>query len=239
MSFADSLDILYEDNHCLALNKPAGWPTTHFDGTDETVDRLVKAYLKEKHNKPGNVFLGVVHRLDKPTSGVLLFARTSKAASRLSAQFREGGIEKTYWAVIEPSGGRQPSVFHQDSGSLEDWLKKNDAIARVEVVPPETYESQFARLLFTVKARHEGLTWLELRPHTGRKHQIRVQLASRGSPIYGDAKYGSPHTFGRAIALHARSLTFLHPVSKEPISLTADLPSPWKGRFAHLLRERS
>src|SRR6185312_17434141 len=99
MSFADSLDILYEDNHCLALNKPAGWPTTHFDGTEETVDRLVKAYLKEKHGKPGNVFLGVVQRLDKPTSGVLLFARTSKAAARLSEQFREGAVEKTYWAV--------------------------------------------------------------------------------------------------------------------------------------------
>jgi 23S rRNA pseudouridine1911/1915/1917 synthase len=231
MSFADSLDILYEDNHCLALNKPAGWPTTHFDGTDETVDRLAKAYLKEKHNKPGNVFLGVVHRLDKPVSGVLLFARTSKAAARLSEQFREGAIEKAYWAVVE--NWRSP-----DTGAFEDWLKKNDALARVEVVPPETYESQFARLLYTVKARHDGLTWLELRPHTGRKHQLRVQLASRGHPIYGDAKYGSPHPFGPAIALHARSLTFLHPVSKEPITLTAEVPKPWRGRFAHLMRDR-
>ena len=233
MSFADSLDILYEDNHCLALNKPAGWPTTHFDGTDETVDRLAKAYLKEKHNKPGNVFLGVVHRLDKPVSGVLLFARTSKAAARLSEQFREGAIEKAYWAVVE--NWRSP-----DTGAFEDWLKKNDALARVEVVPPETYESLFARLLYTVKARHDGLTWLELRPHTGRKHQLRVQLASRGHPIYGDAKYGSPHPFGPAIALHARSLTFLHPVSKEPITLTAEVPKPWRAsrRFAHLMRDR-
>src|SRR5581483_2764589 len=111
MSFADSLDILYEDNHCLALNKPAGWPTTHYDGTVETVDRLAKAYLKEKYQKPGNVFLGVVHRLDKPVSGVLLFARTSKAAARLSELFREGAVEKTYWAVVEDSpasGGRKP-----------------------------------------------------------------------------------------------------------------------------------
>src|SRR5262245_49094405 len=110
MSFGDSLDILYEDNHCLALNKPAGWPTTHYDGSEETVDRLVKAYLKEKYQKPGNVFLGVVHRLDKPVSGVLLFARTSKAAARLSEQFREGAVEKTYWAVVETpsSPGRQP-----------------------------------------------------------------------------------------------------------------------------------
>ena len=238
MSLADSLDILFEDNHCLALNKPAGWPTTHFDGTEETVDRLAKSYLKEKHNKPGNVFLGVVHRLDKPTSGVLLFARTSKSASRLSEQFREGAIEKVYWAVVEASGRRQPAVPWEvaDTGSLEDWLKKNDATARVEVVAPETYESQFARLLFTVKARHDDLTLLELRPHTGRKHQLRVQLSSRGGPIYGDAKYGSPHLFGPAIALHARSLTFLHPVTKEPITLTAELPKPWKGRFAYLLK---
>ena len=228
MSFADSLDILFEDNHCLALNKPAGWPTTHFDGTEETVDRLAKAYLKEKHGKPGNVFLGVVHRLDKPTSGVLLFARTSKAAARLSEQFREGAIEKTYWAVVDGKIA--------DTGSLEDWLRKNDAMARVEVVPPESPDSQFARLLFTVKARHNGLTWLDLRPHTGRKHQLRVQLSSRGCPIYGDAKYGSPHTLGPGIALHARSLTFLHPITKEPITLTAELPKYWRGRFAYLLQ---
>src|SRR3954468_23149276 len=130
MSFADSLDILFEDNHCLALNKPAGWPTTHFDGSEETVDRLVKAYLKEKHKKPGNVFLGVVHRLDKPTSGVLLFARTSKAASRLSEQFREGAVEKVYWAVVE---GELP----QPAGTLEDWLRKDDTAGRVEVVRPD------------------------------------------------------------------------------------------------------
>jgi 23S rRNA pseudouridine1911/1915/1917 synthase len=237
MSFADSLDILYEDNHCLALNKPAGWPTTHFDGTEETVDRLAKAYLKEKHNKPGNVFLGVVQRLDKPVSGVLLFARTSKAAARLSEQFREGAIEKVYWAVVEAaSGRRQPAVPWASSGALEDWLRKNDATARVEVVPPGTPDSQFARLLYTMKATHDGLTWLELRPHTGRKHQLRVQLASRGSPIYGDAKYGSPHHLGPGIALHARSLTFLHPTTKEPITLTAELPAYWRGRFAHLLQ---
>jgi 23S rRNA pseudouridine1911/1915/1917 synthase len=239
MSFSDSLDILYEDNHCLALVKPAGWPTTHFNGQEETVDRLAKAYLKEKHGKPGNVFLGVVHRLDKPVSGVLLFARTSKAAARLSEQFREGAVEKVYWAVIDASRRRQPpEFFEQDSGSLEDWLKKNDATARVEVMPPKTPGAQLARLLYQVRGRHGGLTWLELRPHTGRKHQLRVQLASRGCPIYGDAKYGSPHAFGPAIALHARSLTFLHPITKEPITLTADLPVYWRGRFAHLLSDQ-
>ncbi|MFO0826044.1 MAG: RluA family pseudouridine synthase [Gemmataceae bacterium] len=240
MSFADSLEILYEDNHCLALNKPAGWPTTHFDGKDETVDRLAKAYLKEKHAKPGNVYLGVVHRLDKPVSGALLFARTSKAAARLSEQFREGMVEKQYWAVVEdpPAGSRAAELapwLKSDSGALEDNLKKDEPKARVEVVPKDTPGAQFARLLFVVRGRHEGRTWLELRPHTGRKHQLRVQLASRGCPIVGDVKYGSDHIFGHGIALHARSLTFLHPTTKEPITVTAELPKIWRGRFAHLL----
>ncbi len=239
MSFAEHLDILFEDNHCIALNKPAGWPTTHFDGRDETVDRLVKAYLKEKYDKPGNVFLGIVHRLDKPVSGSLLFARTSKAASRLSEQFRAGAIEKVYWAIVEEQvKGHKTHVapwIAADTGSLEDWLKKDEPNTRVEVVEPETEGAQFARLLFQVRARHNGLIWLELRPHTGRKHQLRVQLASRGCPIYGDDKYGSDHPFGHAIALHARSLTFLHPTTKEPITVTADVPKLWLGRFAYLL----
>jgi 23S rRNA pseudouridine1911/1915/1917 synthase len=238
MSFADSLDILFEDNHCLVLNKPAGWPTTHFDGREETVDRLAKAYLKEKYAKPGKVFLGVVHRLDKPVSGVLLFARTSKAAARLSEQFREGVVEKTYWAIVEmsPATGRtQPPWAKVDTGAIEDWLKKEEPSTRVEVVPANFPGSRFARLIYTVRGRHDGLTWLELLPHTGRKHQLRVQLSSRSSPIYGDSKYGSNHNLGPAIALHARSLTFLHPITKEPISFRAEVPKQWKGRFAHLL----
>jgi 23S rRNA pseudouridine1911/1915/1917 synthase len=236
MSFADALDILHEDNHCVALNKPAGWPTTHFDGKDETVDRLVKAYLKEKYAKPGNVFLGVVHRLDKPVSGALLFARTSKAAARLSEQFREHAVEKVYWAVVEDAArGPKPPWEKADAGSLEDWLFKDEQNKRVIVVPKDTPDAQFARLLFQVRARHDGLTLLELRPHTGRKHQLRVQLASRGCAIYGDAKYGSARPFGHAIALHARSLTFLHPTSKEPITVRADVPKLWRGRFAYLL----
>ena len=237
MSFADALDILYEDNHCLALNKPAGWPTTHFDGKDETVDRLAKSYLKEKYKKPGNVFLGVVHRLDKPVSGALLVRPHEQgrgAAER--AVPRGGGREGLLGRRREPAPG-PPSVHgrQQDTGSLEDWLKKNEPKARVEVVPKDTPGAQFARLLVQVRGRHDGLTWLELRPHTGRKHQLRVQLASRGCPIYGDAKYGSDRPFGHAIALHARSLTFLHPTTQEPITVKADVPKIWRGRFAHLL----
>src|SRR6186997_919417 len=130
---ADALDVLYEDNHLLALNKPAGWPTTHFDGSEETVDRLAKSYLKEKYAKPGNVFVGVVHRLDKPVSGVLMFARTSKGAARLSEQFRDNLVEKVYWAVVE-AGGRK----FAPAGTLEDWLRKDPAAGVVHVVPPET-----------------------------------------------------------------------------------------------------
>jgi 23S rRNA pseudouridine1911/1915/1917 synthase len=224
------LEILYEDNHCIAIAKPAGAVSAHFQGKEETLDRMVKAYLKEKYNKPGNVFLGVVHRLDRVVSGVLLFARNSKAAERLSRQFREGTVDKVYWAVVEGEVGKA-------AGSLEDWLLRNQKIHRVEVVEPRTPHSRQALLHFQRKAIHGGLTWLELRPQTGRTHQLRVQLAHHDFPIYGDAKYGSIHTFGRSIGLHARSLTFLHPVRYEPVTLKADVPRNWRGRFAYLLRE--
>jgi 23S rRNA pseudouridine1911/1915/1917 synthase len=224
------LEILYEDNHCLALDKPAGCIVTHYDGHEETLDRAAKLYLKGKYAKPGNVFLGVVHRLDRPVSGVLMFARTSKAAARLSQQFRQGSIEKIYWAVVE---GEWPDV----AGSLEDWLRKDDRAGRVEVVPPGTEGARQALLHYQRRAVHAGLSWLELRPQTGRTHQLRVQLAHRGLPIYGDARYGGVRTFGKAIALHARNLTFLHPIRYEPITLTAEVPRGWRGRFAYLFRE--
>jgi 23S rRNA pseudouridine1911/1915/1917 synthase len=224
------LDILYEDNHCLAVAKPAGVPSTHFDGKTETVDRAVKAYLKDKYQKPGNVFLGVVHRLDKAVSGVLLFARTSKAAARISEQFREGTVEKVYWAVVE-------GEVRSDAGSLEDWLRKDEEAGRVLVLDRDAPGAKQALLHFQKRATHGGLTWLEVRPQTGRTHQLRVQLAHHGHPIYGDAKYGAVHTFGVGIGLFARSLTFLHPVRYEPVTLTAEIPRTWRGRFAYLFRE--
>ncbi len=224
------LEIVYEDNHCLAVVKPAGVPSAHYQGREETVDRAVKQYLKDRYRKPGNVFLGVVHRLDKPVSGVLLFARTSKAAARLAQQFREGTVEKVYWAVVE-------GVVEQTAGSLEDWLRKDRDAGRVEVLEPRTPGARQALLHFQRRAVRDGLSWLELRPQTGRTHQLRVQLAHHGHPIYGDSKYGSVHTFDRAIGLHARSLTFLHPVRYEPITLSAEVPRMWRGRFAYLLRE--
>jgi 23S rRNA pseudouridine1911/1915/1917 synthase len=227
-SFEDVLDILYEDNHCIAINKPCGWPSAHFDGVNETLDRLVKEYLREKYQKPGNVFLGVVHRLDKPVSGVLVFARTSKGASRLSEQFRENAVDKVYWAMVE---GTVPTTF----GTLEDWLRKDEATERVEVTHRDSPGSKHSILSYEVKARHAGLSWLEVRPVTGRTHQLRVQLSHHGFPIHGDRKYGSKAIFGTAIGLHARSLSFLHPTQRTPITLSAEVPKPWRGRFAHLL----
>jgi 23S rRNA pseudouridine1911/1915/1917 synthase len=230
MAISISESILYEDNHCLAIAKPAGVPSTHFQGREETIDRAIKAYLKEKHHKPGNVFLGVVHRLDKPVSGALLFARTSKAAARIAEQFREGTVEKIYWAVVEGEVGRS-------AGTLEDWLQKDEDRRRVDVVEPRTRGARQALLHYQVRGTHGGLSWVEVRPQTGRTHQLRVQLAHHGHPIYGDARYGSIHTFDNAIALHARALTFLHPVRYEPITLQADIPRTWRGRFAHLFQE--
>ena len=224
------LAILYEDNHCLAIAKPGGRLSTHFQGREETLDREVKSYLKEKYHKPGNVFLGIVHRLDRPVSGVLLFARTSKAAARLAEQFREGTVEKVYWAVVE-------GEVAQQAGTLEDWLRKDEGAGRVEVVAPQTKGARQALLHYHRRAAHHGLTWLELRPQTGRTHQLRVQLAHHDRPVYGDAKYGAVRTFGGAVALHARSLTFLHPVRYEPVTLTAEVPRAWLGRFAYLFRE--
>jgi 23S rRNA pseudouridine1911/1915/1917 synthase len=224
------LDILYEDNHCIAVAKPAGTLSTHYDGREETLDRAVKAYLKGQYNKPGNVFLGVVHRLDRPVSGVLLFARTSKGAERLSRQFREGTIEKVYWAVVE-------GELDRAAGSLEDWLYKDEEAGRVRVMAPRSPGAKQALLHYQRRAVHGELTLVEVRPQTGRTHQLRVQLAHHGYPIYGDAKYGSVHTFGRAVGLHARALTFLHPVRYEPITLTANIPRQWRGRFAYLLKD--
>src|SRR4051812_12380961 len=196
---AAALDVLYEDNHCLAIAKPAGVPSTHFDGGEETIDRSVKAYLKAKYAKPGNVFLGIVHRLDKPTSGVLLFARTSKAAARLAEQFRDGAVEKVYWAVVEG----EPSP---PAGTLEDWLRKaavarasDPRHSRVQVVRPDAPGAKLALVHYHRKAGHGGLSLLELRPQTGRTHQLRVQLAHRRHPVVGDFKYGSELPFPAGI----------------------------------------
>lgn len=215
------LRILFEDNHCLAIDKPAGHLTTGYEGGEETLDRQVKAYIKEKFNKPGNVFLGVVHRLDRPVSGVLLYARNSKAAGRLAEQFRESQVNKEYWAVV--TGKLEP-----EKGTWENWLWKDTLSGTVQAVKFGTPGAKLARVEFQRRAMNETHSWVELHPKTGRTHQLRVQLSSRGFPIIGDERYGSKQTIANGIALHAKSLTFQHPISYEPMTLTADLPIAWK-----------
>lgn len=214
------LQILYEDNHCLAICKPAGVLTTGYTGGEETLDRQVKQYLKEKYQKPGNVFLGVVHRLDRPATGVLLFARNSKAAARLAEQFREGQTTKLYWVLVE---GQMAS----SRGSFEDWLWKDHMTGYVQVLKQAAPNAKYAKLDYERLGMTEQVTWLAVQLHTGRTHQIRVQFSSRGHPVWGDQKYGSVIPFPCGIALHARSLTFLHPIRYEPITLVAPCPSSW------------
>jgi 23S rRNA pseudouridine1911/1915/1917 synthase len=219
------LDVLLEDNHCLAIDKPAGL-LAQGDATGEpnAVD-AARDYLKAKYAKPGNVFVGLVHRLDRPTSGVLLLARTSKAAARLSEQFREGDVEKVYWAVVT---GRPAD----DAGEWTDALLKDERRNVVDVVEPGTPGSRPATMAYRVLDRSGRTSLLEVRPRTGRSHQIRVQLASRGLPIVGDRKYGST-TALRAldgkprVALHARAMTFSHPTRREALEVTAPVPADW------------
>jgi 23S rRNA pseudouridine1911/1915/1917 synthase len=217
-----SLDVLYEDNHCLAVCKPAGWLTMGDDTGDATLLDAAKSYLKEKYAKPGAVFLGVVHRLDRPVSGVVLFARTSKAAARLSEQFRNRTVEKIYWAAVTAT-----SIPAQ--GELVDRLAKDRSRNIATVSDDEADDGRDSRLAYRVLQRQRGLALLEVRPLTGRSHQIRVQLAHAGWPILGDRKYGSTQPFSPGtLALHARSLTVPHPISRQAMTLTADVPHNWR-----------
>jgi 23S rRNA pseudouridine1911/1915/1917 synthase len=221
-------EILLEDNHLLAVNKPAGLLVQgDVTGEPSLVD-LAKEYLREKYAKPGNVFVGLVHRLDRPVSGVVLLARTSKAASRLSEQFRAGQVDKRYRAIVE-------GFIPEDRGEWTDVLRKDERRNVVEVVEDEEEGGgKEARLAFRVLGRdaRRKTTTVELRPLTGRAHQLRVQLASRGWPIVGDRKYGARSSLqardgGPRIALHAESLTFTHPTRREERSVIAPVPSDW------------
>ena len=219
------LEVLYEDNHIIAVNKK---PSDIVQG-DKTGDRplveFVKDYIKKKYNKPGDVFLGVVHRLDRPVSGVILFARTSKALSRLNELFRSKQVQKTYWAVVKNKPNPTKDI-------LVHYLKKNQQKNKSTAFNREEDGTLKSELSYQLIKSLDNYHLLEVLPKTGRHHQIRVQLSKIGSPIKGDIKYGSDRTNKDAsIHLHARKIEFIHPVKKELVSISATPPkkdSIWK-----------
>lgn len=221
-------DILFEDNHLIAVNKRAG-DIVQVDNTgDEPLDEKVKTYIAKKYQKPNGAFLGVVHRLDRPVSGVILFAKTSKALDRINRMFQSRDMHKTYWAVV-----RSRPV--QPEGNLVNWLVKNSEKNVVKAYDHEVKGSQRAELGYKLIGQLDGYYLLEVKPITGRPHQIRVQLSTMGCPIVGDNKYGYPRgSLKKSICLHARQLAFEHPVKKEQVLIFAPLPVDgfWE-RFEH------
>lgn len=219
-----NLKILYEDNHLIAIDKPSGMLVQGDETGDEPLSEKVKTYIKNKYQKAGDVFLGVVHRLDRPVSGVVVFARTSKALERMNALFKNRETVKTYWAIVDRKPDRpKATVIH--------WLKKNEQTNKVTFFERETPEALKSELSYRVLQEKNGLFLLEVIPITGRSHQIRVQLSAIGCPIVGDLKYGSAVGLGKSICLHARQLKFLHPVKKVDVILDAPAPS---GEFWNL-----
>jgi len=222
------VEILYEEGPCLAVLKPSGL-LTQAPADIDSIERRLRAFLKVRDSKSGNIYLGIPHRLDRPVSGVLLFARHVRACRRLSDQFAGRLVKKCYWAWVE--GSVHPAV-----GRWEDWLQKVPGEARAEVVSADHVEARFAALTYrTLRATPHG-SWLEIEPETGRTHQIRVQAGSRGYPILGDSLYGAKVPFGKqyadprqlAIALHARSIEFRHPMTQELVCVEAPLPAAWR-----------
>lgn len=224
LSNKSNLQVIYEDNHLIVVNKRAGDIVQGDKTRDKALCDIVKEYLKDKFNKPGNVFLGVVHRIDRPTTGVVVFARTSKALTRLNSMFANKQVEKTYWAIVKNKG-----VKKEDT--LIHWLKKNPKNNKSSIYDSEIANSKKGILHYKVLKELENYCLLEIKLETGRHHQIRAQLSKIGIPIKGDLKYG----FDRSnkdggIHLHARILEFIHPVKKEPIKIIAPLPNDalWK-----------
>tara|TARA_R110000787_G_scaffold127817_2_gene239276 strand:+ start:2312 stop:2998 length:687 start_codon:yes stop_codon:yes gene_type:complete len=217
-STKDNLEVLFEDNHIVIVNKRAGDIVQGDKTGDKPLSDVVKEYIKEKYNKPGEVFLGVVHRLDRPTSGIIIFARTSKALERLNKMLRERTISKTYWAVVK----NHPE---KEKDTLISFLKKNPKNNKSTVFSKETDGSKKAILHYSVVKKLDNYSLLEIDLETGRHHQIRAQLSSIGSAIKGDLKYGASRSNkDGSIHLHARKIALIHPVSKESILLTAPIP---------------
>lgn len=218
------IPILYEDNHIIAVNKPAGVLVQSDKTGDKPLLDIIKDHIKVRDNKPGGVYLGCVHRLDRPVSGVILFAKTSKALDRLNRLFKLRSVQKTYWAIVK----NRPE---KPEGHLAHWLVKNPDTNTVTAFPKEVPGGLFSELDYKLKAQGEGWHLLEVFPLTGRPHQIRVQLASMDCPIRGDKKYGAPKgNKDGSINLHARRIAFIHPVKRESLEIEADLPQGnlWK-----------
>jgi len=216
------LHVVYQDNHLLVVDKPPGLATMGVAHHRSSLVSAAKAYLKAKYHKPGNVFLGIVSRLDSVTSGVIVLARTSKAASRLAAQFRAGQARKQYWAIVE-------RPLDPPAGPLVDVIAKDDRLRRMVVVPSgaDARHGARAELTYRTIGRCGGQALVEIELATGRKHQIRVQLAHAGAPVVGDRKYGATSRFPRGIALHSRRLTIEHPTLHQPQQFEVPPPAWW------------
>jgi 23S rRNA pseudouridine1911/1915/1917 synthase len=212
------LEVLYEDNHIIVVNKKAGDLVQGDKTGDKPLGEYVKAYLREKYNKPGNIFCGVIHRLDRPVSGLVIFAKTSKALTRMNELFREKTIQKTYWAIVE-----KPPLKSEDR--LEHYLIKNQQKNKSRAFLKPFEGALNSVLDYKTLKTLDRYTLVQVKPITGRHHQIRVQLSTIGSIIKGDLKYGAKRSNKDAsISLHAREITFIHPVKKEAISITAPAP---------------
>ena len=213
------MTVLYEDNHIIAVNKTCNEIVQGDKTGDTPLSETVKAYIKAKYNKPGEVFLGVTHRLDRPTSGVVLFARTSKALSRLNEMFKSHEqIRKTYWAIVQGA----PT---QPEARLENWLIRNEKQNKSYIAKPGAKDAKQAVLSYKTLVKGEHYSLLEINLETGRHHQIRCQLAAIGCPVKGDLKYGAKRSNqDGGICLHARQIAFVHPVSKQDICIVAPVP---------------
>ena len=224
-----SFTVLYEDNHLIAVKKLAGEIVQSDKTGDVTLAEKVKAYIKRKYKKPGDVFLGIIHRLDRPVGGVIIFARTSKSLSRMNALFREKKVSKEYWAIVE----EKPPL---EEGELINWLKKNQEKNRSRAYEIEVKESKKAILNYQLVGRSKNYFYLKINPLTGRHHQIRVQLSFMGCSIKGDVKYGAKRTNkDGGIHLFAKSISFIHPVKKELLTISANPPiDPLWNEFLNL-----
>ena len=227
------MQVLYEDNHIIIVRKESGEIVQGDKTGDRTLADDVKAYIKEQYAKPGAVFLGVVHRLDRPVAGLVVFARTSKALSRLNDMFRNGEVKKTYWAIVK-------NTPVPESGTLSHWLVRNEKQNKSYAYTTEKPDSKLARLNYRTLAKSDNYTLVEVELLTGRHHQIRCQLSSIGCPIKGDLKYGAPRSNpDGSISLFARSVDFIHPVSKQHIHIDADVPADnlWQALSQNLLKK--